>query len=64
MSDSCRPAEHRRLAGILDQYYVPTRYPNALPGGVPFETYGRDQAEKAVSGAGVVVDAAEARTSQ
>ena len=31
----------RESAGILDQYYVPTRYPNALPGGVPFEAFGK-----------------------
>ena len=31
--------QHDQLAGILDQYYVPTRYPDALPGSVPFEVY-------------------------
>ena len=25
---------------MLDQYYVPTRYPNGLAGGVPFEAFG------------------------
>jgi HEPN domain-containing protein len=25
--------------GKLDRFYVPTRYPNGLPGGVPAETY-------------------------
>jgi len=23
----------------LDQYYIPTRYPNALPGGIPHEVF-------------------------
>lgn len=32
----------------LDQYYVPTRYPNGLPGGVPAEVFTRRQAEEAV----------------
>ena len=31
---------------------VPTRYPNALPGSVPFEVFGQEQAETAVAGAG------------
>lgn len=38
----------QEAAGVLDQYYVPTRYPNGLPGGVPFEAFGRDQAEAAL----------------
>jgi HEPN domain-containing protein len=33
----------------LDQYYVPTRYPDALPGGAPFEVYRREQSEEAVT---------------
>ena len=28
-------SEHLKLAKTLDRYYVPTRYPDALPGGVP-----------------------------
>ena len=33
----------------LDQYYIPTRYPDALaPPAVPFETYTREQAEEAL----------------
>ena len=42
---------HRELAGLLDQYYLTTRYPDALPGGVPFEAYNRGQGEDAVQGA-------------
>ncbi|MEW6069940.1 MAG: HEPN domain-containing protein, partial [Candidatus Thermoplasmatota archaeon] len=33
-------AEFRKIkqeSSALDKYYVPTRYPNALPGGVPSE---------------------------
>ena len=33
---------------ILDQYYVPTRYPNGLPGAVPFQVYKKIQAEQAL----------------
>jgi len=39
--------ELREAAGRLDQYYVATRYPNGLPGGVPFEAFGARQAEDA-----------------
>ena len=41
----------REDAGILDQYYVPTRYPNGLAGGVPFEAFGERQAREAVQSA-------------
>jgi HEPN domain-containing protein len=44
-------AELMEAAGTLDQYYVPTRYPNALPGGVPFEAFGESQARAAVEDA-------------
>lgn len=33
----------------LDQYYIPTRYPDALaPPAIPFETYAKEQAEEAL----------------
>lgn len=47
-------AIHPALAGLrenaqqLDQYYIPTRYPNGLPGGVPAEVFTKRQAEEAV----------------
>lgn len=31
--------EHLEEAGRLDQYYILTRYPNGLPGGVPSRFY-------------------------
>jgi HEPN domain-containing protein len=41
----------REDAGILDQYYVPTRYPNGLAGGVPFEAFAEPQAVAALAAA-------------
>ncbi len=41
--------EIREGAQQLDQYYVPTRYPNGLPGGVPADVFTRRQAEEAVA---------------
>jgi HEPN domain-containing protein len=40
----------------LDQYYIPTRYPNGLPGGIPHEVYTPDQAEEAIAGTRRVLD--------
>jgi HEPN domain-containing protein len=41
-------ADLREKAQQLDQYYIPTRYPNGLPGGVPAEVFTKRQAEEAV----------------
>lgn len=32
----------------LDKYYIPTRYPNGLPGGVPYEAFDEEDAQKAI----------------
>ena len=32
---------------ILDSYYIPTRYPNGLPEGIPADIFNLDAAEKA-----------------
>jgi HEPN domain-containing protein len=29
-------------AGPLDKYYIPTRYPNGLPGGIPSDAFTRE----------------------
>lgn len=42
---------YQELAGQLDQYYIPTRYPNGLPAGAPYEVYNQRQAQEAVEGA-------------
>jgi HEPN domain-containing protein len=34
--------------GILDTYYIPTRYPNGLPDGIPAQVYTREVADEAV----------------
>ncbi|MBI4311248.1 MAG: HEPN domain-containing protein [Chloroflexi bacterium] len=40
---------HRQQAIKLDRYYIPTRYPDAIPGGVPAEGYDAREAAEAVS---------------
>ncbi|KPL03710.1 MAG: DNA-binding protein [candidate division Zixibacteria bacterium SM1_73] len=39
----------KKMAASLDKYYIPTRYPNGLPGGIPAEAFDKDDAEKAIS---------------
>jgi HEPN domain-containing protein len=47
---------HINLGRLLDQYYIPTRYPDALaPPAVPFESYTKEQGDKAVQGAKAIV---------
>jgi HEPN domain-containing protein len=40
----------------LDQYYLPTRYPDSLPGGIPHEVYTDAQAREATRLAQQLVD--------
>lgn len=42
----------------LDQLYIPTRYPNGLPGGVPAEVFSSDQATAAIDDATKFLEAA------
>ena len=44
-------------AGVLDQYYTPTRYPDMLPGDIaPFEAYSEGQALEALDKARRIID--------
>jgi HEPN domain-containing protein len=42
-------------ARVLDNFYLPTRYPNGHPEGAPFEHYGPLQSDEAVKYAGEIV---------
>lgn len=50
------PAALLEKAKVLDNFYVPTRYPNAHPEGAPFEHYGRLQSEEAISYASEIIE--------
>ncbi len=39
----------------LDKFYIPTRYPNAMPGGIPSEAYDAGDAERAIGDAETVL---------
>jgi len=41
--------ELREDLAVVDQYYIPTRYPNGLPGSTPYEVYTKGQASAAVT---------------
>ncbi|MFH1768863.1 MAG: HEPN domain-containing protein, partial [Candidatus Omnitrophota bacterium] len=46
----------RNKTGSLDRYYIPTRYPNGLPGGIPADAYQEEDAVKAISMAEEVIE--------
>jgi len=48
-------AEKRRIWATLDAYYVPTRYPSAVPDSIPARIYTESIAKEAVSLAEEVV---------
>lgn len=51
----------RAGAARLDQLYVPTRYPNGLPGGVPAEVFSEEQAADAIGWASRFLESAAER---
>lgn len=53
-------ADLREAARRLDRFYIPTRYPNGLPGGVPFESFERSDLEGALPLVERIVTAADA----
>ncbi len=40
----------------LDRYYLPTRYPDSLPGGSPFEAFGEEDAQAALADAEAILE--------
>ncbi|WP_049757167.1 HEPN domain-containing protein [Ammonifex degensii] len=48
--------EVRRQAAALDKYYIPTRYPNGLPGGIPAEAFDEADGQRALELARLVID--------
>ena len=48
-----------RMARELDLHYIPSRYPNGLPGGYPHQFYDRGEADKAIAAAQKILTAVE-----
>ncbi len=42
-------SEKAKRWSLLDGYYIPTRYPNGLPDGIPAEVYNEEAARSAVA---------------
>jgi len=49
------PTELVEQAKVLDNFYIPTRYPNGHPAGAPFEHYGSIQSEEAIRYASAIL---------
>jgi len=49
------PAELVERGRVLDNFYVPSRYPNGHPEGAPFEHYGPLQSNEACEHAGEII---------
>jgi len=52
-------ADMAASASALDRFYIPTRYPNGLPGGIPAESYTEQDAHQAIDLARAIVEFAE-----
>lgn len=48
--------EVKEKGASLDKYYIPTRYPNGLPGGIPAEAFDHEDAQKAIERAEYVIE--------
>jgi HEPN domain-containing protein len=56
-----RLAERARSWSLLDGYYIPTRYPNGLPDGIPADVYTEEAARDAVKMANEAVEFVQAK---
>lgn len=54
----------REAVAPLDAYYIPTRYPNGLPGNIPARVYTRNAALETVRMADLVLDLVRRRLGQ
>jgi HEPN domain-containing protein len=50
------PQELIEKAKVLDNFYIPARYPNGHPSGAPFEHYGMLQSDEAIRYAGEILE--------
>lgn len=55
-----QPEELLKCCRRLDRFYIPTRYPNGLPGGIPASFFTAEDLDQAVQDARHVLDAVRA----
>lgn len=46
----------REKGAFLDRFYIPTRYPNGLPGGIPFESFNKSDSTLAIEAAAEIIN--------
>jgi HEPN domain-containing protein len=54
--------EVEKASKSLDKYYIPTRYPETLPGIIPSEAFDKDDAQKAISLAEKIINFIKSKT--
>ena len=52
------------IGAFLDRFYIPTRYPNGLPGGIPAHAYRKRDAMEAIKMAQKVLDFITAKVAE
>jgi len=50
-------SKFRKSCRLLDRYYIPTRYPNGLPGGIPKENFTEEDADEGIKASEEIVKA-------
>ena len=58
---SAVPSELLEKGQVLDNFYIPTRYPNGHPSGAPFEHYGPLQSDQAIQYASQILEFARSK---
>jgi len=63
-AEAAVPGELVEAARVLDNYYIPSRYPNSHPEGAPFEHYGPLQSDGALEHARQIVEFARSKMAE
>ena len=48
--------EIEKAGGVLDQFYISSRYPDGLPDGAPYEAFSLEQAKAAIEMADLIIN--------
>jgi HEPN domain-containing protein len=57
LPETIRPSETLvDKARVLDNFYIPARYPNAHPSGAPFQHFGKLQSQEAIDYARTIIE--------
>lgn len=44
------------IGAFLERFYIPTRYPNGLPGGIPARAFSEKDAKEAIESASTILE--------